>query len=163
MNAKKTTLLSLFCALAMIMSYLESLVPLPLPFGIKLGLPNIIIVFILYRVGITAAVSVSVIRVILVSLLFGNIVSMSYSLAGAFLSLGIMILLKQFKCFSAVAVSVAGGIFHNVGQIIVACILMDTAQISYYLPILAISGIVAGVLIGIAGNLLIQKFPKKLI
>lgn len=160
MNAKKITLLSLFCALAMIMSYLESLIPLPLPFGIKVGLPNIIIVFILYRIGAKEAISVSIVRVLLVSLLFGNVLSLAYSLAGAVLSLALMILLKSIKSYSTVGVSVVGGISHNAGQIIVACIVMDTAQISYYLPILAVSGIVAGVLVGIAGHLLIKKFPK---
>lgn len=160
MKAKRITILSLFCALAMIMSYLESLVPLPLPFGIKVGLPNIIIVFILCRVGIKEAIAVSLVRVILVSLLFGNALSLAYSLAGAVLSLTLMIVLNSFKNFSTVGISVVGGVTHNAGQIIVACIVMDTAQISYYMPILAISGIVAGVLVGIAGHLLIKKFPK---
>lgn len=160
MNAKKITLLSLFCALAMIMSYLESLIPLPLPFGIKVGLPNIIIVFILYRIGTKEAIAVSLVRVALVSLLFGSVLSLAYSLAGAILSISIMIILKSIKTFSTVAVSVVGGVCHNAGQIIVACIVMDTVQISYYLPLLAISGIVAGVLVGIAGHLLIKKFPK---
>lgn len=160
MKAKRITLLSLFCALAMIMSYLESLIPLPLPFGIKVGLPNIIIVFILYRVGAVSAFAVSIVRVILVSLLFGNALSLLYSLAGAVLSLTLMIILKSIKSFSTVGVSVIGGIAHNAGQIIVASIVMDTAQISYYLPILAIAGTVAGVLVGIAGNLLITKIRK---
>ena len=160
MNAKKIAILSLFCTLAMIMSYIESMIPLPLPFGIKVGLPNIIIIFILYRVGTKEAAAVSIIRVLLVSLLFGNILSTAYSLAGAFLSLALMFLLKSFKVFSTVGISVIGGIAHNAGQIIVACILMDTAQISYYLPVLAITGIIAGVLVGILGNLLINKFPK---
>ena len=160
MNAKKTTLISLFCALAMIMSYLESLIPLPLPFGIKVGLPNIVIVFILYRFGAKEAIAVSTVRVILVSLLFGSVLSMAYSLAGAILSLTLMIILKTIKSFSTVGVSVVGGISHNAGQIIVACIVTDTAQIAYYLPILAASGVVAGVLVGIAGHLLIKKFPK---
>lgn len=160
MKAKRITILSFFCALAMIMSYLESLVPLPLPFGIKVGLPNIIIVFILCRIGIKEAIAVSLVRVILVSLLFGNSLSLAYSLAGAVLSLTLMIVLSLFKNFSTVGISVVGGVAHNAGQIIVACIVMDTAQISYYMPILAISGIVAGVLVGIAGHLLIKKFPK---
>ncbi len=160
MKAKRITVLSLFCALAMIMSYLESLVPLPLPFGIKVGLPNIIIVFILCRIGIKEAIAVSLVRVILVSLLFGNALSLVYSLAGAILSLTLMIVLSLLKNFSTVGISVVGGVAHNAGQIIVACIVMDTAQISYYMPILAISGIVAGVLVGIMGNLLIKKFPK---
>ena len=160
MNAKKLTLLSLFCALAMIMSYLESLIPLPLPFGIKVGLPNIIIIFILYKIGEKEAIAVSLVRVLLVSLLFGNALSLAYSVAGALLSLTLMIILKKIGIFSTIGVSVVGGISHNAGQIIVACIVMETIEISYYLPILAISGIVAGVCVGIAGNLLIDKIKK---
>lgn len=160
MKAKKLTLLSLFCAVAMIMSYLESLVPLPLPFGIKVGLPNIIIIFILYRIGAKEAIAVSIVRVLLVSLLFGNALSLAYSISGAVLSILTMILLKKINLFSSIAVSVVGGIAHNAGQIIVACIVMDTIEISYYLPVLAISGIVAGVLVGIAGNLMINKIKN---
>lgn len=160
MKAKKLTLLSLFCAVAMIMSYLESLVPLPLPFGIKVGLPNIIIIFILYRIGAKEAIAVSIVRVLLVSLLFGNALSLAYSIVGAVLSISIMILLKNLKFFSSIAVSVVGGIAHNAGQIIVACFIMETIEISYYLPILAVSGIVAGVLVGIAGNLMINKIKN---
>lgn len=159
MKAKQITTLSLLCTLAMIMSYLESLVPLPLPFGIKVGLPNIIIIFILYRIGTKEAIIVSLIRVLLVSLLFGSALSLAYSFTGAILSISLMIILKATKQFSAIGVSVVGGIAHNAGQIIVACVVMDTAQIAYYLPVLAISGTIAGVLVGILGNILTKKFP----
>ncbi len=161
MNAKKTTLLSLFCAVAMIMSYIEALIPLPLPFGIKVGLPNIVIVFILYRFGAKEAVVVSIVRVILVALLFGNVMSLAYSITGAILSLTLMIILKMTGWFTTIGISVAGGICHNTGQIIVACILMNTIEISSVLPILTITGTVAGVLVGICGHLLIKKFPIK--
>ena len=160
MKAKKITILSLFCSAALIMSYIEALIPLPLPFGIKVGLPNIIIVFILCRVGAKETIAVSLVRVLMVALLFGNALSLLYSVAGALLSLTFMIVLKALKTFSTIGISVVGGITHNAGQIIVACIVMDTVQISYYLPILAISGIIAGVLVGIAGDMLIKKFPK---
>ena len=160
MKANKITLLSLFCAVAMIMSYIEALIPLPLPFGIKVGLPNVVIVFILYRFGIKEAAVVSFVRVILVSLLFGNIVALAYSAAGAVLSILLMMILKASGWFSTIGVSVAGGIMHNTGQILVACLLMNTIEISAVLPILTITGTVAGVLVGIAGHLLIQKFPK---
>lgn len=161
MNAKKITLLSLFCAVAMIMSYLEAIIPLPLPFGIKVGLPNIVIVFILYRFGAKEAVAVSIVRVILVALLFGNIMSLAYSIAGAVLSLTLMIILKSTDWFTTVGVSVAGGICHNTGQIIVACFIMNTIEISAVLPILTITGTVAGILVGVCGHLLINKFPIK--
>lgn len=161
MNARKVTLLSLFCAVAMIMSYVEALIPLPLPFGIKVGLPNIVIVFILYRFGVKEAIAVSVVRVLLVALLFGNVMSLAYSIVGAVLSLILMIILKATGWFTTIGVSVAGGIFHNTGQIIVACILMNTVEISAILPLLTITGTIAGVLVGICGHLLIQKFPLK--
>lgn len=158
MKAKKITLLSLFCALAMIMSYIESFVPLQ--FGIKVGLPNIIIIFILYRIGIREAIAVSLVRVLLVSLLFGNIMSLAYSLSGAVLSLSVMIILKSLNIFSPIGVSVVGGITHNAAQIIVACIIMEVGQIAYYMPVLAVTGIVAGVLVGIAGSILINKVKR---
>lgn len=161
MNAKKITLLSLFCAVSMIMSYIEALIPLPLPFGIKVGLPNIVIVFILYRFGAKEAIAVSIVRVILVSLLFGNIMSLAYSIAGAVLSLIVMIILKSTGWFTTIGISVSGGICHNIGQTIVACILMNTIEISSIIPILTITGTVAGVLVGICGHLLIKKFPIK--
>lgn len=160
MKAKKIALLSLFCAVAMIMSYIEALIPLPLPFGIKVGLPNIIIVFILYRFGAKEAVIVSLVRVLLVALLFGNAMTLSYSLAGAILSVALMTALKATKWFTTIGVSVAGGIFHNTGQTLVACILMNTVEISSILPLLTITGTVAGILVGICGHLLIKKFPK---
>ena len=160
MKAKKIALLSLFCAVAMIMSYIEALIPLPLPFGIKVGLPNIIIVFILYRFGAKEAIIVSLVRVLLVALLFGNAMTLSYSLAGAILSVTLMTALKATKWFTTVGVSVAGGIFHNTGQTLVACILMNTVEISSILPLLTITGTIAGILVGICGHLLTQKFPK---
>lgn len=160
MKAKKIALLSLFCAVAMIMSYIEALIPLPLPFGIKVGLPNIIIVFILYRFGAKEAFIVSLVRVLLVALLFGNAMTLSYSLAGAILSVTLMTALKATKWFTTVGVSVAGGIFHNTGQTLVACILMNTVEISSILPLLTITGTIAGILVGICGHLLTQKFPK---
>ena len=160
MKAKKIALLSLFCAVAMIMSYIEALVPLPLPFGIKVGLPNVLIVFILYRFGAKEAFIVSIIRVLLVSLLFGSVMTLAYSLAGAVLSITLMTLLKATKWFTTIGVSVSGGIIHNTGQIIVACLIMDTVQISSVLPLLTITGTIAGILVGIGGHLLINKFPK---
>ena len=160
MKTSKLALLSLFCAVAMIMSYIEALIPLPLPFGIKAGLPNIIIVFILYRFGTREAIIVSLIRVILVSLLFGNAMSLAYSLAGAVLSIFLMILLKKTGWFTTIGVSVSGGIFHNTGQILVACLLLNTIEISSILPLLTITGTVAGILVGICGHLVISRFPK---
>ena len=161
MKAKKTTFLGLSIALAMIFSFVESQIPalVAIP-GIKLGLPNIVMVFLLYRVGCRETVTVSIIRIILISMLFGNVQSLTFSIAGAALSLLGMILLKKIGCFSVIAVSVVGAILHNVGQIIAAIFWTGTAQIAFYLPALLISGTVAGVLLGILGGMMVNRLQK---
>ena len=154
-------MLGLSIALAMIMSYIEVLVPLSFAVpGIKMGLANIVIIFVLYKIGTKEAILVSLIRVFLVSLLFSNVMAMWYSLAGAVLSLGIMWILKKTDKFSVVGVSIAGGIMHNVGQIIMAVIVLGTEQIALYLPVLVITGTVTGVVIGIVSGLVFNRFKK---
>lgn len=161
MKTKKVAMLGLTIALAMIMSYIEALVPLSFAVpGIKMGLANIVIIFVLYKIGTKEAILVSLIRVILVSLLFSNVMAMAYSIAGAVLSLSVMWLLKKTDRFSFVGVSIAGGIMHNVGQIIMAVILLGTEQIALYLPVLIITGTVTGVVIGIVSGLVINRFKK---
>ena len=160
MKAKKLTILSLCTALAMIMSYVESLFPAFWVPGVKVGLPNIIIIFILYRIGIKEAIAVSFARIFLNTLLFGNPLILIYSLAGGFLSIMSMIILKKSGKFSELGVSVIGGITHNVGQIIIAILIMETTQISLYLPVLVLTGILAGICVGMAGNLLIRRIQK---
>ena len=159
MKTKKVAMLGLTIALAMIMSYIEALVPLSFAVpGIKMGLANIVIIFVLYKIGTKEAILVSLIRVILVSLLFSNVMAMAYSISGAVLSLSVMWLLKKTDRFSFVGVSIAGGIMHNVGQIIMAVILLGTEQIALYLPVLIITGTVTGVVIGIVSGLVINRF-----
>ena len=161
MKAKKVTFLGLSIALAMILSFVEHQIPalVAVP-GVKVGLPNIVMVFLLYRVGWRETVTVSIIRIILVSMLFGNVQTMTFSIAGAVLSLLGMILLQKTSWFSCIAVSVTGGILHNVGQIIAAIFWTGTAQIAFYLPVLLISGTIAGVLIGILAGLMVKKLEK---
>lgn len=159
--AQKIAILGLCTALAMVFSYIEVLIPpiiTAIP-GIKIGLPNIVIIFLLYRLGFKEAVIVSLVRVFAVSLLFGNIDTFAYSMAGAVLSLLGMTLLKHLNWLSVVGVSVMGGVLHNVGQIIMAMILLGTAEIGYYLIILAITGTISGVLIGIGGAIVIKRIP----
>ena len=161
MKTKKVAMLGLTIALAMIMSYIEVLVPLSFAVpGIKMGLANIVIIFVLYKIGTNEAILVSLIRVILVSLLFSNVMAMAYSIAGAALSLLVMWILKKTDKFSVVGVSVAGGIMHNVGQIIMAVILLGTEQIALYLPVLIITGTATGVVIGIVAGLVINRFKN---
>lgn len=156
---KKISVLSLLTAASMILSYVEAVLPpvyAAIP-GIKVGLPNIVIIFILYRMGVSAAVSVSFLRVCLSSLLFGNPISLIYSIAGAALSIFVMAILKKADFLSAVGVSVAGGVFHNVGQILMAMLLLETAAIGYYLIVLAVTGTLAGIFIGLCGAFLIKR------
>ena len=161
MNTKKLTFLSVCVALAMILSYIESLIPplVAVP-GIKIGLANSVSLFILYAYGAREAACVSIIRVCLSAMLFGSSVSFIYSLSGAVLSLVGMIVLKRIPIFTILAVSVSGAVLHNAAQIICACLIMENASIAYYLPVLVISGTVAGVAIGALAALLMKKLEK---
>lgn len=157
-STKKLTTLAITISFAMILSYLESRIPafVAIP-GIKIGFANIAIIFALYKLGIKEAAVVSVLRIILVSTLFGSPVSMIYSLAGGVLSLIAMSLLKRFTPLSEITVSVCGGVLHNVGQIAMASIMLSTNVIVYYLPFLLVSGIVAGIAVGVAAGILIKR------
>ena len=162
-TAKKVALLGVLTSVALVLSYLESILPpiwAAVP-GIKVGLPNVVIIFLLYRYGVKEAAIVSFIRIFIVSLLFGNVMTMAYSFAGAVLSIVLMAICKKIKVFSTVGTSIVGGVAHNAGQILVAIFLFDTVQIGYYMIILAITGTIAGVFVGIAGALLLKKLNKK--
>ena len=161
MKASKVAQYGLITALGLVLSYLESLVPsLGVP-GVKLGLPNIAIVFALYRLGWRDACIISLVRVFLVFLLFGNGAGLAYSLAGAALSLSLMGLLKKTGRFSSVGVSVAGGVAHNAGQLLVAMALLETSRLAWYLPVLWVSGTIAGVLVGIVSGGLVERVPDQ--
>lgn len=157
-NTRRLTALSLTVSFALILSFVESRIPafVAIP-GIKVGLANIAIIFTLYKFGIKEAVSVSLVRVCLMATLFGSPMSFLYSLAGATLSLSVMLLLKTLTPLNEVTVSVSGGVMHNVGQIIMASILLSTNVVVYYLPFLIFSGIIAGIAVGIASGILIKK------
>ena len=161
LSTKQMVTLSALVAVAMILSYVESMIPafVAVP-GVKMGLSNIATVFALYSLGWPYAICVSVVRVLLSSLLFGNFVSLIYSLSGAFLALEIMILLKKLDKFSTVGVSVAGGVGHNIGQTIAACIVMENAAISLYIIPLLVSGTISGVLIGLVAGNLVERVKK---
>ena len=158
MSAKKTAFYGMFLALALVAGYIEQLIPINLGIpGVKLGLANIVTMLLLYIVGVPAACLISVLRILLSGFLFGSGFAMVYSAAGAAMSMLVMALLKKTKKFSSVGVSVAGGIFHNVGQIIVAMIVLETKALAYYLPILILSVLVAGILIGILSGILTKR------
>ncbi|MBQ2377303.1 MAG: Gx transporter family protein [Clostridia bacterium] len=164
-STKSIAFLGISASVALLLSYIEFLLP-PLfaavP-GIKIGLPNVIIIFVLYAVGVKAAAGVSFVRLCVSSLLFGNPVMFAYSAAGAVLSFLVMIILKKTDKLSAVGVSVAGGVAHNVGQIFVAMLLLNTPQIAYYMIVLTVTGTVSGVFIGLCGAYLVKRLSKKFI
>lgn len=146
----KVAYFGVFTALALIFSYVESLIPVQLGIpGVKLGLANLIIVVALYKMRLKEVYLLSVTRVLLSGFIFGNYFSILYSLVGALFSLSIMALLKKSGKFSLIGVSLAGGVFHNFGQLLVAMFVVETVRILYYLPILLIAGLITGILIGI--------------
>lgn len=160
-RTKKITFLGLFATVALILSYVEAMLPpiyAAVP-GIKVGLPNVVALLLLYRYGVKEAAAVSLVRLALATLLFGNVTMLWYSLAGAVLSLTVMVITKRFRVFSTVGVSVLGGVFHNLGQVLVAMLLLETAEIGYYMFVLAFSGILAGIFIGLGGAFLLKKLP----
>ena len=159
MSTKKLTALALLTTTAMILSYVESLLPSVGVPGVKLGLANIAVIFALFRLGGKSALAVSLVRVFMVTMLFGSMSALLYSLAGAALSLGVMALLRRTDRFSTVGVSVAGGVAHNAGQILMAMLLLGTARLAYYYPVLVVSGVAGGIFTGLAAALLIRRVP----
>lgn len=160
-KSKKVAFFALLVALAFVFSYLESLIPFHFGIpGIKLGLANLVVVTALYTVGEKQAYAVSVIRIILSGLTFGGVFSLVYSLAGGILSFLAMLIAKRCRALSVTGVSVIGGSIHNIGQLIAAAIVMETPSIAYYLPVLLLSGAVTGAVIGVVGNLIINRLDK---
>ena len=159
--AKKISTYAIYLALALIASYIERLIPFNFGIpGIKLGLANIVIVVILYCDTPKEAFCVNILRIVLANTLFGNFLSLSYALFGGVLSFLAMLLAKRSKAFSIVGVSIAGGIFHNVGQILAAMLIVSNFKLIFYLPVLLISGVVTGALIGIGGTIIIARLKK---
>ena len=150
MTHKNTAYLGLFAAIAIIFGYVESLIPFfaGIP-GMKLGLANLAVLFILEKYSWKEAALVSTVRILVIGFLFGNMFSILYSLAGAALSLTVMTLMKKFSGFSILGISVAGGVSHNIGQLIVASLIVENTSLLYYAPALLISGVVTGLLIGL--------------
>lgn len=146
---RKIANLGIFSALAIIFGYIETLIPVfaGIP-GIKLGLANLAVLYILVRYTFRDAILVSVIRIIVIGFLFGNMFSILYSLAGAALSLSVMALMQKHTDFSLIGISVAGGVTHNIGQLLIAILIVENRSLLYYAPVLLISGVITGCLIG---------------
>lgn len=158
--SRKTAYLGLFSAIAIIFGYVESLIPVfaGTP-GIKLGLANLAVLFILQRYTWKEAALVSLVRILVIGFLFGNLFSIAYSLAGAVLSLTVMTLMKKYSGFSLSGISVAGGVTHNIGQLLVAILIVENFSLMYYAPVLLISGVITGLIIGILTTEVQKRIP----
>ena len=149
---RKTAELGFFLAVSLILSYVESLIPITFGIpGIKLGLPNMIVVLLLFgqRYGAKEALLVNSMRIILSGFLFSNLYAILYALAGAVFSFIAMLIGKRLRCFSVIGVSVLGGVFHNIGQAVVAMFVVETFAVSYYIPFLIVAGTITGALLGL--------------
>ena len=161
MKSKKVAFMGLMATLAMIFGYIEFLVPISVGIpGIMLGLANIVLVVCLYVIRPREAFLINFIRISLSSLLFGNSLLFLYSLAGGALSFAAMFLLKKNNGFSVIGVSLAGGVAHNTGQIIVAICILENIYIAYYLPALIIAGAITGLFIGFLSSKIIPPVRK---
>ena len=154
----KVALAALLAALALIFSYVESLIPLSVTMpGVKLGVANLVILVALYKLDFKYAFAINIVRILVSGLLFSGVFGVLYSLAGGVLSIVIMWILKKTDLFSIVGVSMAGGVAHNFGQILVAAILISDLRMFIYLPVLMFSGIVSGIVIGYIAYYIINR------
>ena len=157
---KKLTVSALLVALAMILSYLETLIPFNFGIpGVKLGIANLVIIVSLYYLGPKYAFAINMLRVLVAGLLFTGLFGCLYSLAGAILSFAVMLLIKKTGLFSVTGVSICGGVFHNLGQILIAAVLISSLKIFVYFPVLIISGVISGTIIGVVAFLILKRLP----
>ncbi len=156
--AKKCAYFGVLLSLALICGYIEMLIPFDFGIpGIKLGLANIVAVWLLYKNGFWSAMGINIGRILLVGILFGNVMSVFYSLCGGILAVTAMFFIKKIKHFSTVGVSIAGAFFHNVGQLLAASLVIGTGAVVYYLPFLTLSAVATGLLIGLLGAYLLKR------
>ncbi len=159
LDTKKIAKMGMLVAVAFVLSYIEAMLPLNLGVpGIKAGLSNIVTVFSLYYFSPGMALGIAITRIVLCGLTFGSMPGLLYSLAGGILSFIVMVILKKTGKFSVYGVSVAGGVFHNIGQILVAVAVLQNKMVAYYLPFLLVAGVIAGVVVGILAAVLIKRF-----
>lgn len=165
MKTRQITQLGLLLSVSLVLGYLESLLPVmaAVP-GVKLGLANIVTMLILYRLGGKQAFLIMLLRVVIAGFLYSGVIGIAYGLAGGVCCIVVMACLKRIPVFSVLGVSMAGAVFHNVGQILVAAVVMENAGIIYYLPVLCISGVLSGLIIGFLSHLVIKwyihNFPE---
>lgn len=155
---KRTAYFGVLAALAIIFGYIEAIFPFHIGIqGVKLGIANLVIVIVLYKMGNQAAFAVSIVRIVVSGFLFSNAFSILYSIAGSILSLVVMIILKKKGWFSVYGVSVAGGVMHNIGQLLMAALVTQMVSIFYYVPVLLVAGMVAGLVIGILSGEMLKR------
>ncbi len=152
---------AILAALAMIFSYIEATIPFHVGIpGVKLGITNLVIIITLYRLGFKYAIIVNIVRILVVGFLFTGVFGILYAMSGGLISLAVMGILKKSGAFSVIGVSLAGGVFHNLGQILMAAFIVSNAKIFVYFPLLIFSGLISGTLIGILTSLIMSKLDK---
>lgn len=156
-NIKYISMVALFTAFAVILSYVETFIPIIPIQGVKLGLANFAVVLVMYLMGYRAAITLNIVRIVIIGAFFGNLFSICFSMAGALVSFGAMALAKKSGKISMVTVAILGGVFHNVGQIIVASFVVNNYGIMIYIPILIVSGIITGMVIGILASIIYRR------
>lgn len=158
MDTKNIARIGMMVAVAFVLSYIESMLPLNFGVpGIKAGFSNIVVIFALFSFNPVTTFGIAVVRIILCGITFGSLSGMLYSLAGGILSFLVMLVLKKTQKFSIYGISVAGGVFHNIGQIFVAMAVLQSSLLLYYLPFLVLAGIIAGAVVGIIGAILVKR------
>jgi len=158
---KKITLSGLMIACGIVLGYLEYLIPLPIGIpGVKIGLSNIVTLLSLYILGPAISAVIVLLRIVLSGILFGNLFGILYSLCGAIFAFATMYFCKRSSAFSIIGISVAGGVMHNVGQLLLACSIVKQIKLSFYLPVLLLSGLLCGVLVGIISTIIIDRINK---
>lgn len=161
--AAQVALTAMMAALALIFSYIEAIIPFHagIP-GIKLGIANLVILTSLYVLDFRYTLSINIIRILAAGLLFNGFFGAAYSLAGGLLSLFLMAFLKKTGFFSVIGISMAGGVSHNLGQLLVAVLLVSNTKLFFYFPVLLFSGMISGILIGILTFLVLKRLPRQL-
>jgi len=160
-KSRRVAYYGIFAALAILMGYVETLIPIPMPVpGIKLGLSNIVVLLALYCMGGKEGFAISVVRVAVSALLFRGFAGFWYSLAGASLSFLVMLPMSKSRRISIIGTSVAGGVAHNIGQITVACLVLGRGVVLYLLPVLMVSGVITGIAIGVAAKYCVAYTDK---
>lgn len=163
-KTEKLAFSAVLASLGLIFSYIEAIFPFTVGIpGVKLGIANLVVIIALYFLGTSYAVSINVIRILVSGLLFSGIFGALYSLAGAILSFIVMVALKKTGIFSVVGVSMAGGVAHNVGQLLMAAAIISNLKIFFYFPILLFSGMITGIVIGIVAHLVLNKIQTGLV